>query len=268
MNGTPDSTLLELSFAAAHREGQLRWGEVHLTLELFVSACRDAGVREEAVALRADDLYLAYAAGLGEPHASEALDKQILSSLDPHLRRVGVGADAVSDVLQAIRERLMTGARPRLLTYDGSVPLRSWIKIIAVRLAIDHVRTSSFAARSERLYATEPADVRPDVATLLAKAQYKAKFERALREELARLPDDHRAVLRQYLVENQSLDTVARRLGVHRVTVNRWLWRAGEQILDNLRRRFQVELGVFAPDFDSLVRLMRSTMSVDLGTLV
>jgi len=257
----------EPAFAPGHREGQLRWGDVSLAYESFVTACRDARVRDEAIRLRPDDLYLAYAAGLGEPHALEALDKQILSSLVPHLRRVGVGVDALSDVLQAIRARLLAGARPRLLTYDGSVPLRSWIKIIAVRLAIDHVRTSSFVSRTERVYATEPADVRPDAASLLAKAQYKARFERALREEVARLPDDRRAILRQHLVENLSVDTIAQGLGVHRVTVTRWIWRSGEEILDNLRRRFQSELGVLAPDFDSLVRLMRSTMSVDLGTL-
>ena len=103
---------------------------------------------------------------------------------------------------------------------------------------------------------------------LLAKAQYKTRLEAALRDELARVPPDRRLILRLHFVENQSVDAIARRLGIHRVTVARWLWSSGEQIFENLRRRFHDQFSVSAPDFDSLIRLVRSNMSVDLRELL
>jgi hypothetical protein len=75
-------------------------------------------------------------------------------------------------------------------------------------------------------------------------------------------------VLRLHFLENESVDSIARRMGVHRVTVARWLWASGEQVLGNLRQRFHDDFGVVAPDFDSLVRLVRSTMTVDLRDLL
>jgi RNA polymerase sigma-70 factor len=188
--------------------------------------------------------------------------------LPPSLRRVGVPADAIPETLQLVRERLLIGSPPRILSYNGTAPLRSWIKVIAVHLAIDQTRASSSVSRANAAYAGETSPAPIDAATLLAKAQVKAHLELALREELTRLPAERRALLRRHLVDNESVDSIARAIGVHRVTVARWLWSSGEEILENLRRRFQNELGILPPDFDSLVQLARSTISVDLQALL
>lgn len=174
----------------------------------------------------------------------------------------------LSDVLQSIREHLFLGSRPRILAYDGRAALRGWLKVIAMRLAIGLIRTRSALYRVDSSFAFQPGEPARDATTLLAAAEYKARLETALREELGRLPPDRRSILRLHFLENESVDSIARRLGVHRVTVARWIRTSGEEILENLRRRFHEDFRVEAPDFDSLVRLVRSTMNLDLSTIL
>ena len=45
-------------------------------------------------------------------------------------------------------------------------------------------------------------------------------------------------MLRLHLVEGMSLKAIASARGVHRVTVARWVWNAGEILLEGLRRHF------------------------------
>lgn len=260
--------LSSLDLAQAHEDGRRRWLPIDLPLDRYIDLCSQASVTLEALRVRPDDLYIAYAAALASPGAAEALDDAFVCRLGAAVRRVGTAPDAVPDVLQATRERLLTGARPRLAAYNGTVPLRNWIKLIAVRLAIDLARAGSATNRVDASFAAEPVAPATDPATLLAKTQFKASLETVLRDELARLPHDRRLAFRLHFIENQSIDAIARQFDVHRVTVARWLWSLGEHIRENLQRRFHTELGVAAPDFDSLVRVLRSTMSLDLRTLV
>lgn len=260
--------IVDEAFRLAHRQGEARWAPVQISLERFTDLCVQANLSEDALRSRPEALYLAYAAGTGADGAHAALEREFLSGLSARLRRLGVTPDLMPDVLQTIRERLLLGPRPRILTYDGRASLQSWIKVIAMRLAIDIVRSRSAVTRIDTSFAAEPSAPPRDAATLLAAAQYRVQLETALKEELGRLPPDRRSVLRLHLLENESIDSIARRLGVHRVTVARWLWSLGEQVLENLRRRFHDDFGVVAPDFDSLVRLLRSTMNVDLRDLL
>ncbi len=257
-----------VDLAQAHEDGRRRWLPIDLPLDRYIELCTQATVTVEALRLRPDDLYIAYATASGSNGAAEALDEAFVHKLGPAIRRVGTAPDAVPDVLQATRERLLTGEHPRLAAYNGTVPLRNWIKLIAVRLAIDLARAGSVTTRLDASFAAQPIAAPADPATLLAKTQFKASLEAVLRDELARLPPDRRLAFRLHFIENQSIDAIARQFAVHRVTVARWLWTLGEHIRENLQRRFRTEFGVAAPDFDSLVRVLRSTMSVDLRALV
>ncbi|HXU61246.1 MAG TPA: sigma factor-like helix-turn-helix DNA-binding protein [Polyangia bacterium] len=252
----------------AHQEGRKRWLPVELPFERFVALVNQASVTLEALRGRPDELYLAYAAADGAPGAAEVVDDQFCATLRPSLRRVGVVADAIPDVLQIVRERLLAGSQPRLGKYDGTIPLRSWIRVVAVRIGIDLARSGSGSARVESSFATQMTEPPADAAALLAKAQFRARMEMALREELARLPPDRRLVFRLHFAQNESVESIARRFAVHRVTVARWLWDSGERICDNLRQRFRTDLGIDASDFDSLVRGMRSTMNLSVGKLL
>ena len=96
------------------------------------------------------------------------------------------------------------------------------------------------------------------------KAEYRQEFEVTLRKLLTQLEPRDQNVLRLHLVEQVSIDKIAVMYGVHRVTVGRWVWNAGEIILAALRRHFRERFGIELQEFESLARLVQSQLSLDL----
>ncbi|HEY0870616.1 MAG TPA: hypothetical protein VGD55_09475, partial [Acidothermaceae bacterium] len=60
--------------------------------------------------------------------------------------------------------------------------------------------------------------------------------------------------------------SISRMFRVHRVTVARWLWRAGDLIQNGLRQTFRDRLGVASQEFDSLARRLPSRLDYDLSS--
>jgi RNA polymerase sigma-70 factor, ECF subfamily len=106
------------------------------------------------------------------------------------------------------------------------------------------------------------------VSAPMMKVEYKREMEPAIRKLVPQLSAGDRAVLRLHFVEGVSVDKIAASYGVHRVTVARWVWNAGEALLDALRARFREKFGTVPAEFDSLARLARSQLSVDLAGLL
>ena len=75
-------------------------------------------------------------------------------------------------------------------------------------------------------------------------------------------------MLRLHLIEGLSIEAIARDRGVHRVTVARWVWSAGELLLEGLRRHFKQEYGMVPSECESLAHLIRSQLSLDLPRLL
>jgi RNA polymerase sigma-70 factor (ECF subfamily) len=254
----------------AYQLGTEAWPSVHLSRDRFDALCKSAGVGEAALRARPEEIYLAYAAGDAELKALTLLDENFIARLSDRLRRWGTASDVADDVLQTVRERLFVGQPPRIRDYDGSIPLASWIRIIGVRVAIDLHRAQSPPSRTGQFLPVEAADsmvVGTDTATLLAKVEYKARFEAALRAELANLSPRVRTVFHLHVLEGLSLEEIGRRHGVHRVTVARWVWGASDAVLAGLRRTFKDNFGVIPQELDSLINAMRSQLSVGLDDI-
>ena len=77
-----------------------------------------------------------------------------------------------------------------------------------------------------------------------------------------------RAILRLHVVEGVSIEKIAASYGVHRVTVARWVWTAGETLLDGLRATVPGEVRDRPAEFDSMARMARSQLSIDLAALL
>ena len=81
----------------------------------------------------------------------------------------------------------------------------------------------------------------------MMKVEYKRELEAGdPGPGRAALPRD-RAILRLHVVEGVSIEKIAASYGVHRVTVARWVWTAGETLLDGLRGRFREKFGIVPP---------------------
>lgn len=254
--------------AAAHRAGAQLWPGISVSHERFAQMLTLAEVASDSLRQWGADLYLAYAAGAGDHGAVRLIDERFISRLPARIRRLGSAKDNVNDVLQTVRERLFSGDVPRIRAYNGTGPLEQWIKVVAIRTAIDLHRTDRSIPRVEGAWLETVAPSDADLSTLAMKHEYKRELEAAIRELVAQLSPRDRAVLRLHVVQGVSIEKIAASYGVHRVTVARWVWTAGETVLDGLRARFRAKFGIVPHEFDSMVRLARSQLSIDLAGLL
>jgi RNA polymerase sigma-70 factor (ECF subfamily) len=256
--------LSEPEVQEAYRLGQAACPSVCLSWASFLTSARDCQIDSRSLLASAEDFYLAYAAGAGNCEAIRIIDERFVPQLSRRIKRLGTPVDILPDILQAVRERLFTGPTPRIRAYNGSVPLEQWLRVVAVRLTIDLHRREAALPRAEVGLAELLTSRSPDAAEFVMKSEYKRELESALRSELLTLSSRDRTVLRLHAVEGVSVEKIAIMYGVHRVTVARWVWMAGESILEGLRRRFRDQFGLTSLDFDSLAQLVRSQLSLGL----
>ena len=258
----------ENEIAAAHDEARRQWPEIVVTLKHFANMVGEAAITAESLRQWGGDVYLACAAGAGDRAAVRAIEDRFIARLPARIRRLGAAGEKVGDILQTVRERLFSGAVPRIRAYNGACPLEQWIKVVAIRTAIDLHRTDKSIPRVEGAWLETIAPANDDASALIAKVEYKREMEAAIRELVPQLSARDRAVLRLHVVEGVSIEKIAASYGVHRVTVARWVWTAGETLLDALRARFREKFGIVPGEFDSLARLARSQLSIDLPALL
>jgi RNA polymerase sigma-70 factor (ECF subfamily) len=257
----PTEAAIDEAFAAGERS----WPGVVMSRQRFGEMARDAAASDEGLAHWGADLFVACAAASGDATALQRIDEQYIALLPARIRRLGATPEKVPDVLQAVRERLFVGPSPRILGYNARAPLQQWIKVVAIRTAIDLHRQEMVAPRAEARWLTALEASAPDAATTLMREQYKTAFEEALRAQLATLSLRERTILRLHVVQGVSIEKLATSYGVHRVTVARWVWSAGERLLDGLRLHFTARFGIVPHELDSLARLMRSQLSLKLS---
>jgi RNA polymerase sigma-70 factor (ECF subfamily) len=257
------------------------WPDVRLAAEDFVRHLgeRVAREREPAKALAevcAADLFLACACAHAEARALAHFDACLTREVRTALRASTTPPQVAEEVLGILRERLLVapaGERPRVATYSGRGSLSSWVRVAAVRAALNLqaqqregvAREDASSSSGERpLPAPRGAD--PELSFL--KRHYRADFKAALEAAITSLAPEQRALLRQHFLEGLSIDELGRRHGVHRSTAARWVVRGREALLDGMRAQLMRRLAVSAPELDSLMNLMSSQLDVSLGGLL
>ncbi len=259
------------------------WPDVGLAAEVFMRHLGETVARErEPVKALAEvcaaDLFLACACAHGEARALALFDGRLTREVRTALRSSTHPPQVVEEVLGILRERLLVapaGERPRIATYSGRGSLSSWVRVAAVRAALNlQAQQREVVAREDAgsssgesplpLPATRGAD--PELSFL--KRHYRADFKAALEAAIASLAPEQRALLRQHFLEGQSIDELGRRHGVHRSTAARWVVRGREALLDGMRAQLMRRLSVSAPELDSLMNLMSSQLDVSLGGLL
>ena len=156
-----------------------------------------------------------------------------------------------------LREKLFVGRdgdAPKIAEYDGRGLLASWVRVVALRAAID-LRRRREAVRSGAR-AEEAGSGDPEIAYM--KERYRELFNEAFRGAVEELGAGPRELLRLHFVEGLTLEALAARLGVHRATVARRIAAAREAVAAAARRRLRGALGASEAELESLVRVMRS----------
>ncbi|HEX8110063.1 MAG TPA: sigma-70 family RNA polymerase sigma factor [Kofleriaceae bacterium] len=257
--------------------GRVRWAELpalppedfvaHLALRVPPDVDPVAHLR----GLVAEDLYLACACTCGIPDAVKAFDAQFLSRVPDYVSHIGGSSDFGQEIQQQLRERLLVrrgDAPPRIADYSGRGSLASWLRVAAVRVALNHrVRPNEARRVDDEAIVDELAtEVSPQLDVL--RARYAAVLGDALKRAVAGLRPDQRVLLRMYFVSGHSTQQIATLLRVDRSTAARRLVAARQAVFDETHRWLRTELAIDSSEFASLARTLHDQLNVSLGGLL
>jgi len=241
----------------------------------FLAARVPAGppLDESLRALCVTDLYLAAGIAAGDAAALRAFDTRCLRDLGAAIAHLDGGSALVEDVRQALRERVLVaaaGGKAKITEYAGRGDLRGWLRVVAVREALQLLRQRRREVQiSDGDLAT--CALADDPALAFVDARYRAAFRTAFTAALASLTPRERNLLRQQYLLGLTIDDLAALYRAHRATVARWVARTRERVLKRTRRGVGDALGLAGDDLDSVMGLvgdnldhsLRCTLSID-----
>jgi RNA polymerase sigma-70 factor (ECF subfamily) len=262
--------------AAAHGAGQARWPSLaplppadfvgHLAAH--VSAERRL---DDLRALKADDFYLACACLSALPGAVEAFDAELLSRVSSFIGHIDRSPAFADEIRQILRERLLVrrdGARPRIAEYSGHGALGSWLRVAAVRVALDQRMSPHEARRVDDCAVIDELVEESSPELRVLRARYAGALADALRRAVTALTPEQRLILRMYFGLEQSTGHIAVALNIDRSTAARRLMAARQAVFDETRRLLQAELALDSDEFASLARALHDQLNVSLTGLL
>jgi RNA polymerase sigma-70 factor (ECF subfamily) len=255
------------------RRGRAAWPEVAIPAPIIAAHFAAKLGQHAGASLHAEDLYLACACALGVEPALVAFDERYLSQVKVFLGRMKPTPTLIDDVQQALRVRLLVareGAVPRIAEYGGRGSLTSWVRVAAIRLALDALAE---AGATRPLPDEDGAplfdQLRGDDPELeLIKERYRDEVNAALRDAFAALSAEQRNLLRLSYRDGRSIDEIGALLGTPRATVARWIAGAREAVLDEARRSLETRLRLTPSELQSLVELLRSQLHLSISRLL
>jgi RNA polymerase sigma-70 factor (ECF subfamily) len=237
-----------------------------------LAACRERGAKPEHLG----EVELAWAASRGDANALRELEAMLAAECDAAARRVHADAAFADEVRQAVRVRLLVAAprrepreidepRVRIAEYVGRGPLRGWLGVVALRVALN-LRRDARPANHDLLGELVGAEEDPELRHL--KQLYRAEFREALEAALSALPERQRALLRLHYVDGLRHVQLARLYDVHETTVARWVAQAASAVADDARRRLMGRLSLSASSLDSVARMVLSNLDLSIARVL
>jgi len=209
------------------------------------------------------DLWLACAVGRGDPAALRAFDDVLVAEVPRAIAHLDGGTALASDVLAGVRERVLGGASAgKLADYRGRGDVRGWLRVVAVREALQLMRQRRREAPlpddhglAERL---APVDPFPH------DARERVVHREAFRAALASLTARDRNLLRQHYLHGATIDELGALHGVHRATAARWLAGLRDTLLERTRREIAATLGIEGDTLDSEMGRVAAHLDISL----
>jgi RNA polymerase sigma-70 factor (ECF subfamily) len=218
--------------------------------------------------LHAADLYLARACAASDPAALKALDASFLSAVNRYVSSVDPSAAFADEVRQNLRHELLVteaGRPPRIADYSGRGPLAGWLRVVAVRRALNLRRGRAGGPQASEDDAIEIASGAPDPELDYLKALYRQEFREAFVAALAELGPEERNALRLHHLDGLTLDESAVVCRVSRATVARWLANARQQVLRRTQRLLRERLRIDDSTLESVLGLVQSQLDLSIG---
>lgn len=223
------SPLLAEALAAS----RAAWPGIEISDDDFVAylTARSDGALDDGLrTLAVTDLWLACGITRGLPAALRELEAR-LTAVAPAIAHLGGGSALVADVTAVVRERVLgSDGNGKIADYRGRGALRGWLRVVAVREALQLLR----ARKREAPISADLADRIDDRPADLSPAEQRA-YREAFDRALASLTPRERNLLRQQYIYGATIDELGALYGVHRATAARWIAQIRETLLHRTR---------------------------------
>lgn len=258
---------MEATIEAAWTAARAAWPDVALDRAGFAAFVGDRAPDGAVEGLHLEHMFLAGAAAAGDARAIARVDAEFIGRLGPSLATFARSGVQPDEVMQLVRVRLFTGEdgrRPRIAEYSGIADLGTWIRVVALRLAISlgRMHRREIAIGDEALAGAPDAAPSPELALL--KRTYQAEFAAAFAAGFRGLEPRQRNLLRHQVFDQLSIDRIGSLYGVHRATAARWLAQAREDLEKAVRKHLQAALKIDREALDSILRMLQSELDVSM----
>jgi RNA polymerase sigma-70 factor (ECF subfamily) len=215
------------------------------------------------------DLYLAIALAGGDPTAVRAFEDKLVPQIEVALRRMRLGGGTADEVKQALRFDLLVGdGSPKIADYAGRGELAAWVRISATRKALKVIRRGQREETLDEILLEHWPAATPDPRQKHLRSQYTSELKRSIREAFAALEVRQRNLLRQHILDELTIDDLARLYRVHRATCARWLADARADLSRSTRKRLVNALGMRGDEVDSLLRFLDSDIELSISRIL
>ena len=225
--------------------------------------------------LHAGDLLLALACQAGGRQALAALDKTLAEAVPKAAARLRASNAFVDEVTQLLRQKLLVaraGGRPKLFDYAGRGALGQWLRAAALRVALNLLESERRGRHSSGDESTGPLSrmpaAGPDPELSLVKRRYAPEFRAALEAALLGLGPKQRTLLKLYFAQGLTVEEIGRLEGTHKSTISRWLTKARQGLLEDVRARLTQKLKLGPAELDSLLAAVGSQLHISLGRVL
>lgn len=264
------SDMVQAELERLVQAGRAAWPAVRVDDAAFERFVVERLEPAEMASAHGADLYLAFGCVSQDPKALEAFEREHMARVPAFIHRVDKSEAVAAEVQQVLRERLLVGRQDRaakIAEYAGRGPLASWLRVVAVRVALELQRSKKPEVSHEDDGANElSASDDPEMDYL--RLRYGREFREAFTESLAALDAKQRTILQLYLVDGLNIERIGQVYQVHRATVARWIAGTRDHLYDDTRRRLRDKLHLEVTEFESIVRLVRSQLDVSVRRIL
>ena len=247
--------------------GRAAWPKVTSDEDAFAAhVTRHAPTEEAQAALHASDLYLAFAVSVHDRAALTYFEGEFMARVPDYVLRVRIGREVVDEVQQKLRETLIMGtdgAAPKIAEYSGRGALGGWLRVAAVRTALNQVRGIK---REEE--AGEELSLAGDPELAYVKEHASQLLGESFQKVIGELDASARTILRLHYIEGLTMDQLAKLYKTPRSTIARRVAETRERILAATESLLQTEKRLSPSAVESVIRQARSRLDVTVTRLL
>lgn len=216
------------------------------------------------------ELWLALGCAAGNNVALRAFEATYFADLGRSLAHMRLAPDTEAEALQIARRRLLVGvdgAPPKILGYAGRSQIRTLVRVVATRAALDLLRGQGRRREvpDADLSAVLLASANPE--SVVSHGKKAELFREAFEAAVANLDAADRTLLRLYVVDGVGLDGLAMALGIHRSTAARRLARIRKSIEGSTRDKL-AEGGLEGSELKSVIGVVDAGLDLTLSRIL